>query len=61
MTELFSALQSHRSIRKFSDKPIAGELFEQLILCGQAAATSSFVQSVSVIRVSDATLRNQLA
>jgi len=61
MNDTIQLMQSHRSIRKFSDKPIAPELLEQLIKSGQAAATSSFVQSVSVIRVTSEDIRQSLA
>ena len=48
---------AHRSIRKFTEQAIAPELLETLIAAGQAASTSSFLQSVSVVRVSDPQLR----
>ena len=43
----------HRSIRKFKKKPIPEELLRQLIAVGQAAASSSFLQGVTIIRVTD--------
>ena len=53
-------LLQHRSIRRFSGQPIAPELLERIIASGQAASTSSFSQSTSVIRVTDRALRSQL-
>lgn len=51
---------AHRSIRKFTEQPIAPELFDALIRAGQMASTSSFLQSVSVIRVTDKEKRKQI-
>lgn len=51
---------NHRSIRKFTDQPISEELLNQLIQAGQMASTSSFLQNVSVIRVSDKNIRAQI-
>lgn len=52
---------SHRSIRKFTDQPIAPELFETLIDAGRHASTSNHLQCVSIIRVTDSSLRQALA
>jgi nitroreductase len=41
----------HRSVRRFLPRPLAPGQLESLIRCGQAAATSSFIQAYSVIRV----------
>ena len=60
MNPTIELLKSHRSIRKFSDRPIAADDLEQLILAGQAAATSSFVQTTSLIRVTDPAKRERL-
>lgn len=51
---------AHRSIRKFTDEPIADDLLETLIEAGQMASTSSFLQNVSVIRVRDKAKRAQI-
>lgn len=51
----------HRSIRQFIDKEISTLDLEQLILAGQAAASSSFIQAYSVIRVTDKDVRAQIA
>lgn len=53
-------LLNHRSIRKFSDKPIAEDLLVTLLQAGQMASSSSFMQAVSVIRVTDKQLRQQI-
>jgi len=54
-------LTSHRSIRKFSDKKIPQELLLKIFRSGQAAATSSFAQAYSIIRICDAEKRQKLA
>ena len=53
MNEIIKFLQAHRSIRKFTDRPIPQEVVNELIKCGQAAATSSFIQACTVIQVED--------
>ena len=53
MEDVISLLQSHRSIRKFLDKPIQRDLLIEVIEAGQSAASSSFLQGVSIVRVSD--------
>lgn len=57
---VFDLLMNHRSIRKYQDKPIEPELLQRIVVAGQAAATSSFIQAVSVIRVSDTAKRQTL-
>ena len=53
MNPTINLLTSHRSIRKFTDEPIDPALFQRLIEAGQAAASSSFLQGVTIIRVTD--------
>lgn len=53
MKQVFDLLLRHRSIRKFRDVPIDQTLFLQIISAGQAAASSSFLQGVTVMRVTD--------
>lgn len=51
---------SHRSIRQFTQQTISEELFQTLIDAGKAASTSNHLQCVSVIRVTDKTIRSAL-
>jgi nitroreductase len=60
MNEVIKLLQSHRSVRKFTDQPIPQEVLNELIKCGQAASTSSFIQACTVIQVEDRDRREQL-
>ena len=52
MNETIELLKSHRSIRKFKDKKIDKDLLNQILSAGQAAASSSFLQGFSIIRLS---------
>ncbi|MDP6042766.1 MAG: oxygen-insensitive NADPH nitroreductase [Candidatus Latescibacteria bacterium] len=54
-------LMSHRSIRKFEDKPLPEGALETLIRCGQQASTSSNVQAYSVIHIADPERKKELA
>ena len=53
MNPTIDLLTKHRSIRKFTDAPVGDDLLHQLITAGQAAASSSFLQGVTIIRVAD--------
>ncbi len=48
---------AHRSIRKFSDKPVLPEILAALMDAGRMASTSNHLQCVSVIRITDAAIR----
>jgi nitroreductase len=61
MNETLKLLQSHRSIRKYTDEKIPQEKLEAWIQAGQAAATSSFIQACTVIQVAPGEQRDQLA
>jgi len=52
---------AHRSVRSFTDEPIEPDLLETLVRCGQAAASSSFIQAYSVVRVSRPAVRRAIA
>ncbi len=61
MNSVIELLKSHRSIRKFSDRKIEGTLFSELLLAGQGAATSSFLQGATIIRIRNPESRKKLA
>ncbi|MEX0617646.1 MAG: oxygen-insensitive NADPH nitroreductase [Pseudohongiellaceae bacterium] len=61
MNPVIELLKSHRSIRKFSERKIDEALFQDLVLAGQSAATSSFLQGATIIRVRNRESRKQLA
>ncbi len=57
---LIDSLKQHRSIREFLDCAIQDEIFEELMKAGQSAASSSFLQGVTIIRVTDYEIRAAL-
>jgi nitroreductase len=61
MNSTIELLNAHRSIRKFTAKPIEQDTLNTLIKAGQAAATSSFIQACTVIQVSAGERRDALA
>lgn len=60
MNQVIELLKSHRSIRKFTSQSIPRAMLDQILLAGQAAATSSFIQATTVIRVTDPASRLKL-
>ena len=60
MNEVINLLQSRSSVRKFTDQNISQDTLDEFIKCGQAAATSSFIQACTVIQVEDKNKRNLL-
>ena len=61
MHSVIDLLKSHRSIRKFTEQAIDPELMTELFLAGQGAATSSFLQGATIIRVADKATRKEIA
>lgn len=53
-------LHSHRSIRKFQDKAIDDNIRQQLIQSARMASSSNHLQYVSIIRVTDSAMRQQI-
>lgn len=51
---------THRSIRKFTEQPIDDKLFATLIQAAQAGSSSGFLQSASIIRVTDPKIRYEI-
>ena len=52
---------SHRSIRRYTGEPIPEPVLIELIRAGQGAASSSFIQAYSVIRVTRPEARSTIA
>jgi nitroreductase len=61
LNPIIKLLASHRSIRKFKDRPVEDELVRIIIETAQCAATSNHVQAYTVIRVIDKTVRREIA
>ncbi len=51
----------HSSVRSYTGEPIAPELLAELIQAGQGAASSSFIQAYSVVRVTRPEARAAIA
>lgn len=61
MNSTIETILGHRSIRKFTPEPIEDEQLQTIIQAGLAASSSSMLQVVSIIRVTDSEKRKQLA
>ena len=61
MNEMMRCMKSHVSVRSFTEQPIEQELLKQILGCGQAASSSSFIQAYSVIQVLDEEKRKLIA
>lgn len=61
MNDVMKLMQEHSSVRSYSNEKITDKLLEELIACGQSAASSSFIQAYSVIRVIDPAKRHIIA
>ncbi|WP_295442839.1 oxygen-insensitive NADPH nitroreductase [uncultured Thiodictyon sp.] len=54
-------LRRHRSVRRYTGEPIPAAMLEAVIRAGQGAASSSFIQAYSVVRVTRAAARSAIA
>lgn len=61
MNPVIDLLLSHRSIRRFTNRPIEAVLLQEILRAGQAAATSSFLQGATIIRVRKPESRSLIA
>ncbi len=61
MNPVVDTIKGHRSIRTFKDEPISAQQLNTIIESGIAASSSSLLQVVSVIRVTDKEKRAKLA
>lgn len=61
MNSVIETILNHRSIRSFTDQPISREQLDMIIASGIAASSSSLLQVVSIIRVTDPDKRAKLA
>lgn len=59
--ETIALQMRHRSVRAFADTPLTAGLVEVLVAAGQSAATSSNMQTTTVIGVRDQARRERLA
>ncbi len=61
MNSIMETMLNHRSVRKYTGEAISDEMLASIVQCGQAAATSSFIQAYSIINVSDPEHRAKIA
>jgi len=61
MNDTIDLLRRHRSIRRFTDAPVPDEHIRAAVEAGQAASTSSAVQSYGLLHVTDDEDRRRLA
>ena len=61
MNTVMATILNHRSVRKYADKPVEMETLRSIVQCGQAAASSSFIQAYSVVNVTDPEHRSKIA
>ena len=54
-------IYNHRSIRKFTEQPLTDEQREAIAQAGRAASSSSFMQCIHIIRVTDTDKRAALS
>lgn len=60
-TEVTRFIQSHRSIRQYTDEPISQEVLEDILSCAQWAPSSHNVQAYSVIVVRSSETKRRLS
>ncbi|MGY3778264.1 oxygen-insensitive NADPH nitroreductase [Isobaculum melis] len=61
MNQTIETLLNHRSIRKFKEKAISSEIIHTLVDVAQHTATSNFMQSYSIIGITDQQVKAQIA
>ena len=61
MTPTIDLIKNHRSIRKFTNEPITQEQLNEIIIVSKQASTSSHLQCVSIMRITDKELRSKIA
>jgi len=61
MNETIAQIRRHRSIRKYKPDPIPREHILEAVRAGQAASTSSAVQSYCLIHITDQAKRDEIA
>ena len=61
MNEMIKKQLNHRTIREFKDKEISSDVFATLLEVAQRTASSTGMQQCSIIRVTDSSLRKEIA
>lgn len=61
MNDTISLIMNHRSVRKYTDRPVSQEQLEAIVASAQMASSSSNVQAYTVVAVTEPELKNRLA
>lgn len=61
MNQTIKQLTDHVSVRAFKDTPLTDSQKETLVTAARSGSSSNFVQAFSIIDISDAALRSELA
>ena len=61
MNSTIETILGHRSIRQYTDQPIDKQHLDLIVQAGLAASSSSLLQAVSIVRVTDKEKRKLLA
>jgi len=59
MDPVIDLLRRHRSIRRFKNQALDDGVLDKLIMAGQCASTSSYIQATTVVRITKQDVRNQ--
>ena len=60
MNQVIETMSAHRSIRAFTDEPVTDEDVHRAVRAGQAASTSSAIQSYCILRIRSDESRDRL-
>ncbi|MFD1066076.1 oxygen-insensitive NADPH nitroreductase [Oceanobacillus locisalsi] len=60
MNQIIETIMNHRSIRKFSDKPLTNDQIKTIVESAHRASSSSNVMAYSIIGVSDQEVKDKL-
>lgn len=61
LSPVIELMLAHRSVRNYDGRPLAEGMLEAIIAAGQSAATSSNMQTCSVVAVTDPAVRRELS
>ena len=53
-------MMKHHSVRKFKNEPLSKETVKKLVEAGQRASTSSYLQTYSIIGITDPEIKKAL-
>ena len=61
MNSTIETLMRHASVREFTSQGVSDSQREAILMAARATSSSSFLQLVSIIRITDGEIRAQLA